>query len=84
MKTKETLVRVYTIATPDGSAVHRTEHMEVEIEWPGDRPKQWDGYGNAGQWVMSETAVIANVSGKGWPGQDAMGVALQTSDECPD
>ena len=56
MKTTETLVREYTVATPDGNAVKRTEHIEVDIDWPGDRPKQWDGYGNAGQWVISEPA----------------------------
>lgn len=60
MKTKETLVREYTVATPDGRAVKRTEHVEVEIDWPGERPEQWDGYGNAGQWVISEPANVTN------------------------
>lgn len=63
MKTKETLVREYTVATPDGNAVKRHEHVEVEIEWPGERPKQWDGYGNAGQWVISESA-NAGITGR--------------------
>jgi len=56
MKTEETLVRTITVACPDGNSVRQTEHTEVTIEWPGERPEQWNGYGNAGQWVLSEKA----------------------------
>lgn len=52
--TKETLVRTVVYTAPDGTSVSRTEAIEVEITWPGERPEDLQGHFTMhGSWTVA-------------------------------
>lgn len=55
--TRETLVRTIRRYGPDGNSVAHVEVLDVEVTWPGKRPRSGSsngGYVDYGVWKMAE------------------------------